>query len=169
MGERRKIRRPTQTENQKQLVTRRLREMDARAAETEGRLAGVAQAMGQDIVMLRQMLLTAITAMEEHDVTIAALRQVLNEALPGSDAKVDAARERLIRLKEAAAAKNEELANKWNAQLRAMEAEGVSQELLAEIFHTAKRTGTEPDLVRMQLAQGDAPEVPAGAFEFRMS
>lgn len=168
-GAHRLMRTPAPKKNQKTLVTERLAAIDARLAENEGRVAAWLAAAGQDIVTLRQMLGAAVEAMEAHDTTIAAMRAVISEHVPDGDEKIERKRKELVALKDAALRKNKEMADEWNRQLEQMAKEGMSREQIAEIFATSKRTMTAPEIVRMQLAQGEVDEVPAGAFEFSLS
>lgn len=153
--------------NQKQLVTERLARIDDLLAKSDGRVASWLTAAGQDIVVLRQMLAAAIEAMESHDLTIAALRAVISEHVPGGDEKIERRRAALAEQKAAALRRNQDLAEEWNRQVADMVAGGVPKELIEDIVATSKRTMTAPEIVRMRLAQGEVDEVPAGAFEFR--
>ena len=138
-----------------------------RIAELEQRLAKWTASAAEDLVRLRSMLAAAVEAMEAHDVTIAAQRLVLKRRFGDKiDDEIDAARKEILDKKSEVQRKNQELADRWNAQLARMREEGVPEDQLREIFAQARREMVEPEIIRAKLDQGAAPEVPDGAFEF---
>ena len=165
-GEYRVLSKKAHGKSKTERVNDQLLRAEKRVAEAEKRLADWIKASTSDMVALRAMLSAARDAMEEHDLTISAIRYVGSREIKGFDEAVDARRTELIEMQSKAKKQAQELANEWNAQIEVMRKDGLPEEEIRAIIGQARRTMTAPEIIRMQHAQGAVSEVPEGAFEF---
>lgn len=144
------------------------REDELRKIETRERkfMEGVAE----DVVRLRRMLEHMAIALEAHDLTIAAQRQLLVQYTPVTDELIERTRENIADIKRRKLEENQKLAELWNSQIQQMRDEGLPVAEVEEIIREARETHTEPELVRMKRAAAGKTvkdeSIPAEAFIF---